>query len=254
MRVSSFIFLIGMLAGFNGLGQSEVLFQKATEAYNKGEYQKAIELYDDILKNGKHSAELYFNLGNCYYKLDEIGPSIYFYEKALLLQPNDPEIKNNLSFAQNMRLDAIEEMPKTAMNRLHESVVLALTPNQWGYLAVTMILLFVMGFIIYYVLYSATYKRIAFIAANTALFIAVFSVVMGYLGSSSKKAKNPAIIFEREVVVTSEPNERSEKVFALHEGTKVNVLESLENWSKVRIADGQTGWMPSESLKRLKDF
>ena len=250
----SLLIIVCLLIVSKGLAQSEVLFQKATEAYNKGEYQKAIDLYDDILENGKHSAELYFNLGNCHYKLDEIGPSIYYYEKALLLQPNDQEIKNNLSFAQNMRLDAIEEMPKTAMNRLHDSVVLALTPDQWGYLAIGMILLFVLGFITYYVMYSATYKRIAFIAANTALFISIFSVVIGYLGNRYQNSKNPAIIFGREVVITSEPNERSEKVFALHEGTKVNVLESLENWSKIKIADGQTGWMPSERLKLLKDF
>ena len=254
MRKRSIFIIAFLVICSKVLGQSEVLFQKATEAYNKGEYQKAIDLYDDILKNNKHSAALYFNLGNCHYKLDEIGPSIYYYEKALLLQPNDQEIKNNLSFAQNMKLDAIEEMPKTAMTRLHDSVVLALTPDQWGYLAIGMILLFVLGFIIYYILYSATYKRIAFIAANTALVISIFSVVMGYLGNRNQNAQNPAIVFEREVVVTSEPNQRSEKVFALHEGTKINVLESLENWSKIRIADGQTGWIPSESFRLLKDF
>ncbi len=254
MSITKIFVIVCLLLGFKGLGQSEVLFQKATEAYNEGEYQKAINLYNDILENGKHSAELYFNLGNCHYKLDEIGPSIYYYEKALLLEPNDQEIKNNLGFAQNMRLDAIDKMPKTAMTRLHDAVVLALTPDQWGYLAVAMILLFVLGFITYYVLYSATYKRIAFIAANTALFVSIFSVVIGYVGNRDQNSKNPAIIFEREVVITSEPNERSEKVFALHEGTKVNVLESLEDWSKIKIADGQTGWMPSESLKLLKDF
>ncbi|MEM8928378.1 MAG: tetratricopeptide repeat protein [Bacteroidota bacterium] len=254
MRIPYIFVIVCLVFCFKSLGQSEVLFQKATEAYNKGQYQKAIDFYNDILKNGKHSAELYFNLGNCHYKLDEIGPSIYYYEKALLLEPNDQEIKNNLGFAQNMRLDAIDEMPKTAMTRLHDTLVLALIPDQWGYLAVAMILLFVLGFITYYVLYSATYKRIAFIAANTALFISIFSVVMGYMGSRNQNSKNPAIIFEREVVITSEPNERSEKVFALHEGTKVNVLESLEDWSKIKIADGQTGWIPSESLKLLKDF
>ncbi|MEO0571583.1 MAG: tetratricopeptide repeat protein [Bacteroidota bacterium] len=254
MRRKSIFIVVCLLLCFKGFGQSEVLFQKATEAYNKGDYKKAINFYNDILKNGKHSSELYFNLGNCHYKLDEIGPSIYYYEKALLLEPNDREIKNNLDFAQNMRLDAIDEMPKTAMTRLHDTVVLALTPDQWGHLAVAMIVLFVLGFITYYVLYSATYKRIAFIAANATLFIAIFSVVMGYMGSGDQNSKNPAIIFEREVVITSEPNDRSEKVFALHEGTKVNVLESLEDWSKIKIADGQTGWMPSRGLKVLKDF
>jgi len=252
--IRPFLLIFTLLSLSTAFGQSEVLFQKATEAYNKGEYQKAIDFYGDILDKGKHSAELYFNLGNCHYKMDEIGPSIYYYEKALLLDPNDQEIKNNLGFAQNMKLDAIDEMPKTAITRLHNWIVLALSPDQWGYLAISMIFLFVLGFIIYYLLYYATYKRIAFISANTALLISVFAVIMGYLANKYQNEENPAIIYEREVVVNSEPNERSEKVFALHEGTKVNVLESLENWSKIKIADGQIGWMPSQSLKLLKDF
>lgn len=250
-----FIYIIVLLFFcFKGIGQNEVLFQKATVSYNEAEYQKAIDFYDTILKDGKHSAELYFNLANCYYKLGEIGPSIYYYEKALLLEPNDEEIKNNLGFAKNMRLDAIEEMPKTAMAKLHDAMVLALKPDQWGYVAIALIFLFVLGFLTYYLLTSAQQKRLAFIMANIALFLCVFSVVMGYLGARSERLKNPAIIFEREVVVTSEPNERSEKVFALHEGTKVNVLESLQDWTKIRIADGQTGWISSESIRLLNDF
>ncbi len=254
MRTFFWRALVVFLYSLGAYAQEDLSFQKATEAYNRGEYQAAIGFYENILENGKHSAELYFNLGNCYYKLDEIGPSIYYYEKALLLQPNDKETLNNLRFAQNMRLDAIEEMPKTAMAKLHNAVVLALTFDQWAVLAILMISIFVLGYIIYYLLHSATKKRIAFITGTTALFISFFSVAMAYMAFQDFKSKEPAIIFDREVAVTSEPNERSEKVFVLHEGTKVNILDSLDNWIKIKIADGQTGWIPSESLKPLKDF
>ncbi|MEM8507461.1 MAG: SH3 domain-containing protein [Bacteroidota bacterium] len=250
-----FAFILFFIAAASEMvAQETSSFQQATESYNKGEYQSAIDRYTRILESGKHSAALYFNLGNCYYKLDEIGPSIYYYEKALLLQPQDEEILDNLRFAQNMRLDAIEEMPKTAMARLHDAVVLAFSFDQWATIAVVMLSLFVTGYITYYVLYSATKKRIAFISGTLALFLAFFAIAMAYLGYQDFKTKNPAIIFEREVGVTSEPNERSEKVFVLHEGTKVNVMDTLENWYKIKIADGQTGWIPSESLKLVKDF
>ena len=251
-RLLLFTFSIAFL--FGTVAQETTSFQKATDAYNGGEYKKAIDLYTNILESGKHSPELYFNLGNCYYKLDEIGPSIYYYEKALLLQPQDSEILNNLRFAENMRLDAIEEMPKTAMAKLHDTVVLAWSFDQWAIIAVVMLSLFVIGYITYYLLYSATKKRIAFISGTLALFLSIFALAMAYLAFQDFKTKNPAIIFEREVAVTSEPNERSEKVFVLHEGTKVNVMETLENWHKIKIADGQIGWIPSESLKLVKDF
>ena len=248
------VVLFSMVMSLGIYAQEATSFDKATEAYNDGEYQKAIDLYLDILESGKHSAELYFNLGNCYYKLDEIGPSIYFYEKALLLKPQDAEILDNLRFAENMRLDAIEEMPKTAMAKLHDTVVLAWSFDQWAIIAIVMLSLFVTGYITYYLLYSATKKRIAFISGTLALFLAVFALAMAYLAFQDFKTKNPAIIFEREVAVTSEPNQRSEKVFVLHEGTKVNVMDTLENWHKIKIADGQTGWIPSESLRLVKDF
>ncbi len=248
------VVLFALVMSLGIYAQEATTFDKATEAYNDGEYQKAIDLYLDILESGKHSAELYFNLGNCYYKLDEIGPSIYFYEKALLLKPQDAEILDNLRFAENMRLDAIEEMPKTAMAKLHDTVVLAWSFDQWAIIAIVMLSLFVTGYITYYLLYSATKKRIAFISGTLALFLAVFALAMAYLAFQDFTTKNPAIIFEREVAVTSEPNQRSEKVFVLHEGTKVNVMDTLENWHKIKIADGQTGWIPSESLRLVKDF
>ncbi|MEX0315389.1 MAG: tetratricopeptide repeat protein, partial [Allomuricauda sp.] len=103
MSIKKIVPLICFFMCYFGIAQNTALFNRATEQYNEGEYTKAIESYERILENGEHSAELYFNLGNCYYKLNAIGPSIFYYEKALLLKPNDSEILNNLSYAQNMR-------------------------------------------------------------------------------------------------------------------------------------------------------
>ncbi|MEN1784016.1 MAG: tetratricopeptide repeat protein [Bacteroidota bacterium] len=254
MKRTLYYLWVVLLPFFSAFGQNEARFQKATEAYNKGNYEAAIAQYDSIIKTGQHSAALYFNMGNCHYKLDRIGPSIYYFEKALLLSPNDQEIRNNLGFAQNMRLDAIEEMPKTAMSRLWESVVLALTFDQWAYMAVFMIFLFVLCFVIYYMLNLAIRKRWAFLLAFTALFVGIFSLTMAYMAEKDFQADSPAIIFDREISVNAEPNERSETVFALHEGTKVNVIASLDAWHKIQIADGQTGWIPAESIRLIKDF
>jgi len=248
MAILFFLFSFGVIA------QNNTLFQHATESYNEGEYNKAIGFYEQILDNKQHSSELYFNLGNAHYKLGEIGPSIYYYEKALLLKPNDVEIKNNLSYANNMKLDAIDEMPETVLVSFYKTVVNYLSFEQWAYLAVGMIFLFVLGYIVYYFLYNATHKRISFIASVLGLVLAVISVIMAYFQYNEFQKDNPAIIFSREIAVTSEPNDRSERLFTLHEGTKVNVVEELGNWQKVKIADGQTGWLPSEHLKLLKKF
>src|SRR5690606_21550089 len=122
-----------------------------------------------ILQSGQHSAAVYFNLGNCYYKTNSIGPSIYYYEKALLLSPNDSEIKNNLGYAQNMRLDAIEEVPKTEISQFYDKAINLFTCNQWGYIAVALVILFVLAYLTYYFLRSANQKRIALIAGILSL-------------------------------------------------------------------------------------
>lgn len=252
--IKKIVVILVFLFASSTIAQNEVLFSRATDAYNAGDYGKAIEYYEKIIANGKHSAELYFNLGNAYYKRDEVAPSIYYYEKALLLKPNDPEIINNLGYSQNMRLDAIDTLPESAMRSFYNAIVGKLSFNQWAYFGVAMMILFVFAYLAYYILNIAIQKRISFIVSITALILSVIFISFAYLQFNDFKASNPAIIFVREVAVTSEPNERSERIFTLHEGTKVNVLEELNDWMKIRIADGQTGWLASENLKLLKAF
>lgn len=234
--------------------QNDTLFNNGTEAYNQGDYNKAIEHYLKILENGEHSAELYYNLGNSYYKLNQIAPSIYYYEKALLLKPNDPEIENNLGYAQNMTLDAIETMPETGLSKIYSTVVSVLSFDQWGYTAVILMMLFVILYIAFYYLKYATQKRIAFITGMLCLFLAITAAIIAFMAYGDFKADQPAIVFSDEVIIKSEPNTRSQEVFRLHEGTKIYVLEELNDWKKIRIVDGQTGWLASENIKLLKDF
>jgi len=116
--------------------QEEALFDNATADYNEGKYEAAAKKYEEILQNGKHSAALYFNLGNANYKLNRIAPSIYYYEKALLLDPNDPEIKNNLAFARNMTLDDVEALPQAGLTRFLGRLTGLMTFDQWAYYAI----------------------------------------------------------------------------------------------------------------------
>lgn len=252
--MKKYLFLLLALMSSLLYSQSEVRFDSATVAYNKGDYQKAISYYMGILEEGKHSAELYYNLGNSFYKLNQIAPSIYYYEKALLLDPNDQEIKNNLVYAQNMTLDAIEPLPETTLSRFYKNVTGILSFDGWSYLAVGFVLLFVLSYILFYYLRYSTHKRIAFVSSLVAITLTVISVVIAFLRYQDFMEDQPAIIFDQEVSVKTEPNDRSDVAFTLHEGTKVNVLEEFDTWKKIELTDGQTGWLLSESLKVLKDF
>ena len=141
--------LLLLVQVFPARAQAEARFEKATAAYNEGDYLKAISYYEDILAGKQHSAALYFNLGNAHYKLGHIAPSIYYYEKALLLDPDDPEIRNNLGFAQNMTLDAIQPLPKTDLRRLYDRLIYFLSLDTWAYAGVMFMFLFVTGYMLF---------------------------------------------------------------------------------------------------------
>ncbi|MDG1571620.1 tetratricopeptide repeat protein [Robiginitalea sp. M366] len=233
---------------------ADSLFARAAEAYNAGDYDDAIAHYQDILSQDLHSAALYFNLGNAYYKLGQIAPSIYHYEKALLLDPGDSEIRNNLEFARNMTLDDIQPLPRSDLHKAYDRVLYFFGMDVWAGIGIGFMFLFVLGAIFYYLLYLPNQKRISLIGALVALLLAGFASAMAYLNFRDYRQDQPAVIFSEAVTVHAEPNPRSEAVFELHEGTKVQMLDRLDNWVRLRIADGQTGWAPEDSMKALKDF
>lgn len=252
--MKKWLILFIVFASFLANAQNKALFENATSAYNKGNYEAAIENYLEILENGEHSANLYFNLGNSYYKLNKIGPSIYYYEKALLLAPNDSEIKNNLAFAQNMTIDAIEPLPQTSISKIVAGFKNILTYDQWAYTAVFCVFLFVAFYLAFYFLRFTNQKRISFIISLFFLGFSIISVLMAVVQSRDFKASQPAILFAEESRIKAEPNVRSEEVFILHEGSKVTIEDRLEDWVKIRLVDGKTGWIPAVDLKMLKDF
>lgn len=252
--MKSWIFIIIIFLSPFCQAQNDVLFDEAAKAYNEGDYELAIDNYQHVLESGVHSASIYFNLGNAYYKLNEIGPSIYYYEKALLLDPNDNEIRNNLAYAQQMTIDDIEPLPQTAISRIVSRVMNILTFDQWAYTSIGFMFLFVSLYLAFYFYRYADKKRLAFIGSMVCLFFAALSVVMAVLQYQEYKKTDPAIIFASETSVKEEPNNRSITLFNLHEGSKVYVQETLQDWHKVKLADGKNGWIPASDLREIKDF
>ena len=252
--MKNYLTILLFFFGFLANAQNEALFKSANDAYNEGDYLKAVDQYLKIIDNGEHSAELYFNLGNAYYKLNQIAPSIYYYEKALLLSPNDTEIENNLSYAQNMTLDAIEVLPETGLRSLYKRFTGFLSFDQWAKTSIFFAITFVLLYIAFYFFRYSSRKRIAFIGSLLCLLFSIMALVFAFIEYEDFKADNPAIVFAEESQVKTEPNNRSQQAFVLHEGTKVNVLDELDEWNKIRLADGKTGWIASESIRLLKDF
>ncbi|MCB0461268.1 MAG: tetratricopeptide repeat protein [Flavobacteriaceae bacterium] len=237
------------------IAQNDDIFNKGNAFYNEGKFQEAITMYESILTNNVHSAELYFNLANSYYKLNRIAPSIFYYEKALQLEPKDSDILNNLAFAQNMTIDAIEKVPEVGFSKFVKGITNTFSIDVWAIISVSFVVLFVFLFLGYYFSYSTVKKRLAFVSSFVILFFAFIALFFAFQKNAIDKKNNPAIVFSQESDVRTEPNLRSESAFQLHEGTKVQVLENYNNtWTKIQIANGKTGWIAADDIKLLKDI
>ncbi|UGU17809.1 tetratricopeptide repeat protein [Sinomicrobium kalidii] len=252
MRIATIVIvLLSHCWGFSQEQSSEKLFEEATVLYNNGDYEGAAANYRTILDGGEHSASVYYNLANAYYKLNNIPESIYYYEKALQLAPNDQDIKNNLVFARNKTIDAIETVPRTGISRFWEKFTGNFHYDTWAGIAVAFAFLSALLFLFYYYLSSSVKKRIFFVASIVSVICMCFSVYIAYSGYHKSIHTRFAIIFAGESQVMSEPNSRSEQAFLLHSGTKVQVLETLDDWKHIRLADGKTGWLPQDDIKEL---
>ncbi|MDO4880038.1 MAG: tetratricopeptide repeat protein [Capnocytophaga sp.] len=230
---------------------NENLFKQAEEFYNNGNYEEAIDNYHRILNTKKESAELYFNLANAYYKKGEIANSIYYYEKATALSPEDLDIKNNLQYAQQMVLDNIHPLPKVWTQRVIEKISRLNSANGWGVCAVLGMIAFVGSFLCYYFSRKVFRKRLFF---TIMVFCVIFSVGSFFLGDSVKSYlhnQQYAILFEKEVKFYEEPNVNSKETFILHEGVKVKIIETSDNWLKIKVADGRIGWTTKNTLRKL---
>jgi tetratricopeptide (TPR) repeat protein len=236
-----------------GQASMQPLFEEGNEAYNQGAYSEAIALYEQTITMGQHSAELYYNLANAYYRLNRVAESIFYFEKAQQLDPDNENIKINSSFAQNMTIDAIEPLPKSQLHAIKSQLFARMSLQSWSLFSVVMIWIFAFLFLAYLFLTLPQLKRIFFFLSLVSLFLFLGSFTIAFQLDQEKKNTEYGILFSQQGDVWSEPNQRGEIQFVLHEGTKMQLLDMLDEWQKIRIANGSEGWIKNAEIRSLKD-
>lgn len=226
-------------------------FGKGNIEYKNGNYQEAIDLYNKVEDQNLASVDLYFNIANAYYKLNKVGPAIYYYEKALQLDPDNTDVLTNLVFAKRLALDTIEELPKTLFQKFNMNYLQVLNYNQWSYLAVGLSFLGCLFFLLYYLVKRSNSKRLYFIFSTTCFLLFFASFFITYQQYQLTKNNRPAIIFAEKTEMRSAPTLNAEEIFKIHEGTKVMVIDAIDNWKKITLADGKEGWIIADDLKEI---
>jgi len=246
------VFFLLLTLGLQAEAQElDSLFTAANKNYQQEDYVKALEGYLMIEQVEFESAELYYNMANSYYKMNQVAPAIYYYEKALKLSPNNKDIIFNLEFANQMILDNIEPLPKSVGQKLMDAFVLRFTYEVWAKIAVVLAFVFALLFLMYHFSYSTSKKRVYFVTSIVSVLLVTTSLFFAYRNFHYVENNISAIIFSNQVDVKNAPTKSSELYFELHEGTKVYILESLDDWRKIKIADGKIGWIESRHLREI---
>lgn len=233
------------------LGASAITKNDADTAYQRGNYQQAIADYQLLLKQ-KKSADLYYNLGNAYYRSDSIKMAILAYERAALLSPGDPDIRFNLQFARSKTIDKLTPESEVVFATWYRSLVNTASADVWAIISIVSVSLALVLMLVYLFVSRMALRKVGFFGA--AFFIVAFGLATLFAWTQHNNFTNRsgAIVMAPSVSVKKTPVQNGEDAFVLHEGTRVDVTDrSMKDWRGIRLADGREGWIPTKQIEMI---
>ena len=223
---------------------------QADSAYINNDYANAVYLYESILANQGESADIYYNLGNSYYKMDNIAKAIVNYEKALVLNPGNGDIRFNLELAQSKTVDKVTPMSEIFLITWMKSLTNTMSEKGWAKMGITAFILMLLCLALYFFGKKIALKKIGFIAALCLLLVCILSNVFASTQKNEAQSHSTAIIMAPSVTVKSTPNEGGTDLFILHEGHKVNIKDNtMREWKEIQLEDGNVGWVPTSVIE-----
>jgi len=226
------------------------LWQSGVQAYSAGDYETALKDWEDVIETGLSSKDLYYNLGNAYFKSGEIAPAILWYERALRLDPSDADVRYNLEYSRALTQDRIEEVPEIIIKQWARSLCYLLPSNAWAVIgiiflaaAVGLCLLFLLG-------RTPAGRRVGFFVGIACFLISLLGWDFAQWQRSEANRQDMAIVMRPVSSVKSSPSaEGAKDLFILHEGTRVRILDNVGDFSNIELADGRQGWITAKEIE-----
>ena len=227
------------------------LFDSANQAYKKQNYHFAVRLYDSIYQAGYTSANLFYNMGNCYYKLEKIPEAILFYEKAQKYSGFRPDIAYNLSIAEEQITDKINAEKSSLFSKWWNNTVRYFSLQQWGVLSVVLVwatIICIAGFLF---LHTNWLNKLSLVSGIVIFFLFAASLILTFERFQYTTGVNHGVVFAPSVYVKSAPDQESKDLFILHSGVKVKLMDELDDWKKIQLPDGKQGWVKKQTLRMI---
>lgn len=225
--------------------------KEAETAYIQEDYERAIELYEEVLLNHGESASVYYNLGNAYYKAGKIAPAILNYERSLLLNPGDGDARFNLQMARQKTVDKIEPVGEFFLAKWFRGIENLGSADSWAKGGGVCFLLLIVCLILFFFSRWIRLKKVGFYVGVLLVILIIFANIFASHQKAEMQSRTHAIVFASTVTVKSSPDASGTDLFVLHEGTNVTIKSTLGDWSEIVLEDGNVGWMPSKDIETI---
>ncbi len=254
MKRTALILALALLAAVASLKAADevaVQFEQANQQYRAANFQRAADLYEQIVKNGYESTALYYNLGNAYFKLENWPGAILNYERAKKLSPRDEDVLYNLRLA-NLRItDKIDPVPQLFYVQWWNAFLHLFSPEGWAVAMIVGLWCTVMLGAVMVLARSGLLQRACFLGALVMFLVSLSSAVALFRNVQEEQNETYAIVFSPSIPVKSAPDASSVDLFVLHDGVKVEFMDSVGEWKKIRLADGKLGWIQLTAVQPI---
>ena len=244
--IFSVLLYASISAGAQELSQLKV---EADSAYAREEYEEAQQKYQ-LVADSIQDASVYYNLGCCYYRMDDMARAVLWFERAYLMNPGDRDIRFNLDMARSKTIDRITPRHEMFFVSWYRWLTNIMSLQQWAVTCIILFLLALVSLSVFFFSRSYSMRKLGFYLTFVFLLLTVLGNVCAFQQRSYLRNRNAAIIISSAVTVKSTPSDSGNDLFVLHEGTKVSISDNeMKEWCEVEVADGKTGWIQKKDLE-----
>jgi len=249
MLITAFVFIVSSLTVYPF--ESQLTIAKANTAYSNGRYQEAINTYMTVVSNGFESPDLYYNIGNSYFKLNDIPHAILWYERAKRIDPGNEDVNYNLNVANSRISDKIEPLPELFYRRWLNTLISQLSTDEWAKAGIACLIIAILLGTVYVASRVLILRKLGFWTGLSSFLLSLIFLLFALGSYTSVKSDQSAIVTNPTVTIKSSPDEKSTDIFVLHEGSKVRLIDHIGNWYEIRISNGSVGWVLQSSLEKI---
>ena len=246
------LLIMPLMATAQDISVNEYSKTLGDSAYSQARYSDAVRIYETVITNEGGSSDLYYNLGNAYFRSDMIGKAILNYERALRLDPTDKDIKANLEYALALTKDEVAEQYEIFFVAWFKTLAYMTSSTSWAVIGVVTFILMLLSLLLFFFNRNDGIRKTAMIFAIFSLFVTIFANIAASHIYNYTNDDSEAIVMREEAYLKSTPDNSGTELVKIHEGRKVRIVDdSMREWKEVELEDGTVGWLPTVAIERI---